>query len=118
MPSRGGSLASMSPLQGVDIIKVAIVSLATVTPAAACQYPDQGTMPLRRAVTRVELLPETDAWARGMRKAGVVVQYAVLLEETLSRVGRCYWTVEVRAEGKLWRRFLVTPDGKSVLRKE
>jgi hypothetical protein len=26
--------------------------------------------------------------------------------------------VEVRADGKLWRRFFVSPDGKSVLRKE
>jgi hypothetical protein len=30
----------------------------------------------------------------------------------------CYWPVEVRAEGKLWRRYLVTPDGKSVLLRE
>ena len=30
--------------------------------------------------------------------------------------GRCYWPVDVRAEGKLWRRFYVTPDGK-VLKK-
>jgi hypothetical protein len=97
---------------------LALVWLATVTPAVACQYPDQGTMPLRRAVTRVELLPETDAWARDMRKSGVVVQYAVLLEETLKQAGRCYWTVEVRADGKLWRRFFVSPDGKGVLRKE
>jgi hypothetical protein len=97
---------------------VAIAWFAAATPAMACQYPDQGTMPLRRAVTRVELLPETDAWAREMRKSGVVVQYAVLLEETLRQAGRCYWTVEVLAEGKLWRRFFVTPDGKSVLSKE
>ena len=31
---------------------------------------------------------------------------------------RCYWPVEVRAEGKLWRRYLVTPDGKNVLIRE
>jgi hypothetical protein len=97
---------------------LAIVWLVAVAPAVACPYPDQGTMPLRRAVTRVELLPETDAWARDMRKSGVVVQYAVLLEETLEQAGRCYWTVEVRADGKLWRRFFVSPDGKGVLRKE
>ena len=72
-------------------------------------------MPLRRAVTRVELLPETEAWAGAVRKDGAVVHYAVLLEETLSSAGRCYWTVEARAEGKLWRRFFVSPDGKNLL---
>ena len=29
----------------------------------------------------------------------------------------CYWPVEAR-RGKLWRRYLVTPDGKNVLLKE
>jgi hypothetical protein len=39
----------------------------------------------------------------------------VLLDQPVREAGRCYWPVEVRADGKLWRRFLVTPDGKSVL---
>ena len=83
--------------------------------AVACSFPDEGNMPLRRAVTRIQLLPETEAWARAERKDGVVVHYAVLLEETLQSEGRCYWTVEARAAGKLWRRFYVSPDGKSIL---
>ena len=80
--------------------------------AAECRYPDEGTMPLRRAVTRVKYLPETEAWAKAQE---AVVQYALYLDRSRQARGRCYWTVEVRAEGKVWRRFYVTPDGKSML---
>jgi hypothetical protein len=83
--------------------------------AQACDYPDLGNLPLRRAVTKVKTLPQTEAWASEAHKAGVVVQYALLLEATIQQAGRCYWTVEALAEGKLWRRFYVTPDGKRVL---
>ncbi len=69
-------------------------------------------MPLHRAVTRVKLLPETEAWAKNQTE---VVQYALFLDETHRSRGRCYWTIEVRAQGRLWRRFYVTPDGKSLL---
>lgn len=72
-------------------------------------------MPLRRAVTRVQALPEIEAWASAVHRSGVVTQYAVLPGEPVWQGGRCYWPVEVRAEGKLWRRFLVTPDGKNIL---
>jgi hypothetical protein len=88
------------------------------TPVQACEYPDQGNMPLRRAVTKVKLLPETEAWANYIHKTGAIVQYALLLEEQLEHAGRCYWTVEAIAEGKVWRRFYVTPDGKRVLDEE
>jgi hypothetical protein len=83
--------------------------------AQACEYPDQGNMPLRRAVTKVKMLPEIEAWASQVHTTGAVVQYALLLEATIRQAGRCYWTVEALAEGKLWRRFYVTPDGKRVL---
>ena len=95
----------------------AVTLLAAVlfsSESAACIYPDEGTMPLHRAITRVKLLPETEAWAKAEHKQGVVVQYALLLERTRAAHGRCYWTVEARAEGKLWRRFYITPDGKSM----
>jgi len=72
-------------------------------------------MPLRRAVTRVQMLPEIEAWASAVHRTGVAAQYAVLLDRPVRRDRHCYWTVEVRAEGKLWRSFMVTPDGKSVL---
>jgi hypothetical protein len=93
-------------------MRVAIISCLLTLPAPgfACVYPDEGTMPLHRAITRVKLLPETEAWAK---KQTDVVQYALFLEETRTARGRCYWTVEVRAEGKVWRRFYVTPDGKA-----
>jgi hypothetical protein len=84
--------------------------------ALACDYPDEGNMPLRRAVTKVKLLPETEAWAAAVHKSGAVVQYALLLDREWRKDGRCYWTVEARAEGSAWRRFYVSPDGKRVVR--
>ena len=84
--------------------------------ACACEYPDESNMPLRRAVSKVKFLPETEAWAMSMHKTGAVVQYALLLDEPRRERGRCYWPVEVRAKGKLWRRYYVSPDGKTLLR--
>ena len=109
MPSRGGSLPGM----GRDVIKLLAAALFS-SESAACVYPDEGTMPLHRAVTRVKYLPETESWAKAQKS---VVQYALFLEETRQARGRCYWTVEVRSEGKVWRRFYITPDGKSVVSK-
>ncbi|OGA61621.1 MAG: hypothetical protein A3G81_07240 [Betaproteobacteria bacterium RIFCSPLOWO2_12_FULL_65_14] len=82
----------------------------------ACNYPEEGNMPLRRAVGKVKFLPETEAWASRVHKTGAVVQYALLLDQPKRDKGRCYWPVEVRAEGKLWRRFYVSPDGKTLLK--
>ena len=72
-------------------------------------------MPLHRAVTKVKLLPETEAWAAELHKTGAVVQYALMLDHEWRKGGRCYWTVDARAAGKTWRRFYVSPNGKSVL---
>jgi hypothetical protein len=88
---------------------------ALAAPALACDFPDEGGMPLRRAVTKVQMLSEVDAWSGAMRRNGVTVQYLVRLDEPLRKAGRCYWPVEVRADGKMWKQFLVSPDGKSVL---
>ncbi|HWA36871.1 MAG TPA: hypothetical protein VG873_03320 [Burkholderiales bacterium] len=85
--------------------------------AFGCSYPDEGTMPLRRALTRIQMLPETVAWERARREAGELVQYELSLEDTLRKDRKCYWTVRATANGALWKRFYVTPDGKSV-RKE
>ena len=75
-------------------------------------------MPLRRAVSKVRMLPETEAWSSHMHKTGAIVHYAVLLDAPVTEAGRCYWPVEVRAGDKLWRRFLVTPDGKRIISKD
>ncbi len=92
------------------------VCLALIAaPALACEYPDEGNLPLRRAVSRVKYLPEIEAWAAAMHKAGAHVQYALLLDHPAVRNGRCYWTVEARANGAIWKRFLVPPDGKGVI---
>jgi hypothetical protein len=81
----------------------------------ACDYPDEGTMPLHRAVTKVKLRPEAEAWAKDWLRQQVVVQYALLLDESRTIGGRCYWMVEARAAGSVWRRYYVTPDGRRVL---
>jgi hypothetical protein len=91
-----------------------LIALGAAQPAAACDYPDEGTMPLHRALTRVKLLPETEAWQRGRREAGELVQYRLFLEKEARFGNSCYWTVEAAANGKPWRRFYVSPDGKSV----
>jgi hypothetical protein len=72
-------------------------------------------MPLRRAVTRIEMLPEVHAWHRSMVEKGSKPQYVLRLDEPRRLAGRCYWTVEVRGDGRLWRRYLITPDGKKIL---
>jgi hypothetical protein len=91
-----------------------VALLLACGPALACEYPDEGNMPLRRAVAKVKFLPETEAWAASMHKAGAVVQYALRLDDPRRENGRCYWPVEVRAGETLWRRFYVTPDGTRV----
>lgn len=92
-----------------------IVALAVLAQSGfACEYPDQGNMPLRRAVTRVEMVPEVAEWHREMVRNGVLPQYVVRLDEPRREGRKCFWPVEVRAQGKLWWRYLVTPDGKTV----
>jgi hypothetical protein len=100
------------------MVPLILVLFLVVGSALACEYPDEGNMPLRRAVSKVKFLPETEAWASSMHKAGEVVQYALLLDEPRQERGRCYWPVEVRAQGKVWRRYYVSPDGKKLLRPE
>ena len=75
-------------------------------------------MPLRRAVTRVEMVPAVAEWHRDMVRKGVLPQYVVRLDEPQQRGGKCFWTVEVHAAGSLWRRYLVSPDGKNVRLRE
>jgi hypothetical protein len=83
--------------------------------AAACDYPDEGTMPLHRAVTKVKLLPETEAWSAEQLRRKVIVQYALYLDRDVQLKGQCFWIVEARAEGRTWRRYLVRPDGRVVI---
>lgn len=69
-------------------------------------------MPLRRAVARVQGLPETEAWRKALRDN---VQYVLRLEDILRTGSRCYWTLDAMGDGRLWQRFYVSPDGKSLL---
>lgn len=111
-------MTTLEPGASFASMRVAIIGCLVAAPAFACDYPDLGNLPLRRAVTRIEMLPEVSAWARGRIEKGAKPQYAVRLDQPVREAGKCYWPVEVRAEGKLWRRYLVTPDGKNVLLKE
>ena len=86
---------------------------ALASPALACDVPDDGNTPWRRAVSKVRYLPEIEAWAQAVSREGVTVQYVVSLDAPRHVAGRCWWPVEVRAGGKLWKRFLVTPDGSA-----
>lgn len=99
-----------------NIARLALAALAGFAlPALACEVPDEGNMPWRRAVAKVKYRAETEAWAEVTSHDRNLVQYVVLLDEPKHVAGRCYWPVEVRAAGKRWKRFLVTPDGQYVV---
>ena len=99
------------------MIKAAGFSLivASAAPACACAVPDDGGAPLRGAVTRVKYLAETEAWQKAL-PAGTVAQFVLLVDSPRRIRGTCYWPVEVRAGGELWKRFLVSADGRRILK--
>jgi hypothetical protein len=76
--------------------------------------PDDGGSPLRRLITRVKHLPETEAWLKTLPE-GASAQYVLRLDFPEKIRGRCYWPVEVKADGALWKRFLVSADASDVL---
>jgi hypothetical protein len=92
-----------------------LVICAPAAHAAGCVVPDEGESPYRRAVTKVQLLPETEEWVASANRRGATLQFAVLLDRPIEAAGRCHWTVEASADGRLWGRFFVSPDGRSVL---
>jgi hypothetical protein len=92
-----------------------VLALLSCGSAVACDFPDEGgNTAWRRAVAKVRYLPETEIWAELRSRERAVVQYVVLLDTPQHAEGRCWWPVEVRADGRLWKRFLVTPDGKAM----
>ena len=84
-------------------------------PAIACEVPDDGSAPLRSAVTRVKHLAETEAWQKALPE-GTVAQFVLRLDSPRKIRGGCYWPVEVRAGGGLWKRFFVSADGRRVVK--
>ena len=101
----------MGPLKRIALVAAALFA----APALACDFPDEGAdTAWRRAVSKVKYLPETEAWSQSMTLERTLVRYVVSLDEPKRLNGRCYWPVEVRADGKLWKRFLVTPDGRAM----
>ena len=77
--------------------------------------PDDGSAPLRSALTRVKYLAETEAWQKAL-PAGTIAQFVLFVDSPRRIRGRCYWPIEVRASGELWKRFLVSADGRHVLK--
>ncbi len=71
-------------------------------------------MPLRRLIARVRFLPETESWQKSLPE-GVIAQYVLLVDSPRKIRGRCYWPVEIRAGGELWKRYLVAADGGRVI---
>jgi hypothetical protein len=45
-----------------------------------------------------------------------IAQFVLLVDSPRRIGGTCYWPVEVRASGELWKVFFVTADGKHVLK--
>lgn len=88
--------------------------LAFAAPALGCEVPDDGSAPLRGVVTRVKHLAETEAWLKTLPE-GRIAQFVLLVDSPRKIRGSCYWPVEVRASGELWKVFLVSTDGKRVL---
>lgn len=94
---------------------LAILAACAPATASPCDVPDEGgNTPWRRAVAKVRYLPDVETWAIERKNESINVQYVVLLDAPRREGRLCWWPVEVRAEGKLWRRFLVTPDGRAV----
>ncbi len=100
-----------------NLALLATAALATA-PALACELPEESaSTPWRHVIAKVKYLPETEAMAELQSRDRNTVQYVVSLDEPKRLGGRCFWPVEVRVDGRLWKRFLVTPDG-SALREE
>ena len=92
----------------------AMLVVALALPAWACDVPDDGGSPLRSLIARVKHLPETEAWLKTLPE-GASAQYVLRLDSPEKIRGRCYWPVEVKANGALWKRFLVSADASDVL---
>lgn len=90
-------------------------ALALAAPAFACDLPDDDYATLRRMVSRVKYLRQTETWAEARTRAGAQVQYQLSIDQPARRDGLCWWPVEVRADGKLWKRFLVSPAANRVI---
>ena len=97
-------------------IAFALAFALVALPALACEVPNDGSAPLRRVITRVKHLPETEVWRKSLPE-GTTAQYVLRVDSPQKIRGRCYWPVEVRAGGELWKRYLVTADGSRVLQR-
>ena len=102
----------MGPLR--QTLGIALLAASFAAQGADCRVPDDGGTPLRRAVTKVKVLAETEAWERAAMKTAAV-RYVLSIDTPLQHGRRCYWPVEARAGEQVWNTFYVTPLGDRVL---
>ena len=100
----------MGPLKGLVLVAAAVLAAPG---AFACDVPDEGNTPWHRAVSKVKYRPETEAMA-ALQPERSMMRYVVSLDAPRHLGGRCWWPVEVRVDGRLWKRFLVTPEGDAL----
>ena len=100
----------MGSIKAIIVLGAALAAL----PAVACDVPDEGNTPWHRAVSKVKYRPDIEAMVDMMPRDRGAVQYVVSLDQPRHLARRCWWPVEVRVDGRLWKRFLVTPDGGAV----
>lgn len=94
---------------------LAFALAAASVPVSACDLPEDEPGLPRLIVLRVKHLPEVETWTEQRTREGVLVQFVLELDQAVRRDGRCWLPVEARADGKPWKRFLVTPDRERVL---
>jgi len=95
-------------------VGIALLAASFAAQGADCRVPDDGGTPLRRAVTKVKVLAETEAWERAAMKTAAV-QYVLSVDAPRRQGKRCYWPVEARAGDQVWNTFYVTASGDRVL---
>jgi hypothetical protein len=103
----------VGPLQGALIPAALVAALVAPLAALACDVPDEGNMPWRRAIAKVKYLPETEAMVQ-MQPDRSHMRYVLSMDQPRHFAGRCWWPVEVRVDGRVWKRFLVTPQGDAL----
>jgi hypothetical protein len=103
----------VGPLKRSLIAAALIAAPAAPLAALACDVPDEGDTPWRRALAKVRNQPSTEAMVQ-MQPDRSLLRYVLSIDEPRRLAGRCWWPVEVRVDGRLWKRFLVTPDGALV----
>lgn len=97
-------------------LALTLLVAARASAAAECELPEpEGARALRSLLGPVRRHPEVEAWQQRLGE-GVIPRFVLYLDAAQRRDGRCWYPVEVRAEGVPSLRFAVSADGR--LRRE